>query len=80
MAKTKACQVKVLLNVLAASKEVAVERQWSGVAGAWLRGQMWIQAFALPFTSEVAVDRSSKPSKPHFPHLLTMMIHKIVQT
>lgn len=36
MAKTKACQVKVLLHVLAASKEVAVESQWSGVPGAWI--------------------------------------------
>lgn len=51
MAKTKACQVKVLLHVLAGSKEVAVASQWRGVAGAWLQGQMWIQAFALPFTS-----------------------------
>lgn len=38
MAKTKACQVKGLLHVLATSKEVAVESWWSGVPGAWLRG------------------------------------------
>lgn len=44
MAKTKACQVKVLLNVLAASKEVAVESQWSGVAVAWL----WVRRGSKP--------------------------------
>lgn len=50
--------------------------EWSGCSLAV--GQTWSQAFALPFTSEVAVDRPSKPSKPHFPLLLLLLIHKIV--